>query len=127
MSNWLQTQNQPLSDQQQKEMGKPLINPQGFDPADETFLNLVEDLIEKKKIDLVQPSSLLNHAVYYKLSEADQGKVDQQAILLLTRIREIHGIWRMSKEPTFQIANLINACRLYKEKAEAVSGDVFIV
>lgn len=119
-----QTQIDP---QTQKKLNDPLVNPKGLSAEDQNFLNLVVSKVEKGEINLMQPSSLINHAIYDQLPEDKQGKVDFDAMNLLTTLRNIYDLWKMYQQPTFQIENLVHQVRLTKERLEEISGDVYVI
>ena len=93
---------------------------------DQDFLNLILAKIEDKSINLYSPSSLLNNAVYEALPEMEQGKADQNAVILLTRVREIYNLTQISKEPSYQLVNMVDSLRLIKNRLEE-HGDLFII
>lgn len=110
-----------------KMLNTPPSDPSGFNADEQEFLNMVMQKVESKQIDLLKPSSLLNQAVYEKLTPEAQAKADFTAINLLAIIRQIHSVWSINKEPTYMIQNLILDVKYTKEKLEEVSGDVFII
>ena len=119
------TDNAAIPSEVQSRLNQPLQ--QGSLSADEqAFLNLILAKIEDKSIQLYVPSSLLNNAVYEALSEAEKGKADQNAVILLTRIREIHALTQVSKEPSFQLQNMVASLRQIKNRLEEHS-DLFII
>ena len=112
----------------QRNLNTPLQDSTGrLDGKDQEFLNLIISLIDDKKIDLYQPSTLINNAVYDKLDEQEQGKVDLEAMNMLTAIREIKGLYDNGYKETFQMENIVHRLRITKERLEQVSGDVFII
>ena len=112
----------------QRNLNTPLQDSTGrLDGKDQEFLNLIISLIDDKKIDLYQPSTLINNAVYDKLDEQEQGKVDLEAMNMLTAIREIKGLYDNGYKETFQMENIVHRLRITKERLEEVSGDVFII
>lgn len=124
--NYLMEQTQ-IDPQTQKKLNDPLVNPKGLSTEDQNFLNLVVSKVEKGEINLMQPSSLINHAIYDQLPEDKQGKVDFDAMNLLTTLRNIYDLWKMYQQPTFQIENLVHQVRLTKERLEEISGDVYVI
>ncbi len=109
-------------------LNQPLVNPQGLSTEDQAFLNLVLAKVEAKEIDLMAPSSLLNHTVYDKLSDEARGKVDFDAVNLTTTLRNIYWLWKGTNGThTFQVENLVHQLRMTKERLEEISGDVFII
>jgi len=111
----------------QKLLNSPLVNPKGISKEDEAFLNLVVSKAEKGEINLMAPSSIINHAVYDQLPEEKKGKVDFDAVNLATTLRNIHDLWKAYGTPTYQIENLVHQVRLTKERLEEVSGDVYMI
>lgn len=111
----------------QKKLNEPLVNPQGISQEDQVFLDMVVGKVERNEINLMAPSSLINHSVYDALSSEIQGKVDFDAVNLLTTIRNIYDLWKIDKQPTFQISNMVNQVRLTKERLEEISGDVYVI
>lgn len=116
-----------LDPETQKRLNAPLALPQGLSPEDEAFLNLVVAKVENKEINLMTPSSLINHAVYDALPEDKQGKVDFDAVNLASTLRNLYDLWKVFKQPTFQIQNLVHQVRLTKERLEDISGDVYVI
>lgn len=110
-----------------KMLNTPPADPAGLKPEEQEFLNMVMQKVESKQIDLLKPSSLLNQAVYEKLTPEAQAKADFNAMNLLAIIRQIHSVWSINKEPTYMIQNLILDVKYTKEKLEEVSGDVYII
>ena len=108
-------------------MNEPAVDTTGFNPGDEEFLNMVMEKVESGEINLFQPSTLINTAVYEKLSETDRGKADLDAVNLLTKIRQIHGLWQVDRKPTFMIQNLILDVKHTKERLEEPGSDVFVI
>ena len=120
--------NQNQTDPQTQQMlNSPLAKPDGLSADDQAFLNLILDRVEKNEINLLVPRSLINHAVYDSLSEEVQGKVDFDAVNLVSTLRNIYDLWTYYKKPTFQIENLVHQVRVTKERLEAISGDVYVI
>ena len=111
----------------QKRLNEPIINPKGLSADDQKFLNDIVAKVDGGRINLLQPSSLINHAVYDLLLPEKQGKVDFDALNLLTTVRNIYQLWNMFKQPTFQIENLVHQVRITKERLEQISGDVYVI
>lgn len=116
-----------INPETQKKLNEPLVNPNGLSPEDQAFLDLVVSKVEKSEINLMTPSSLINHAIYDQLPPEKQGKVDFDAVNLATTLRNIYGLWKAYQQPTFQIANLVHQVRLTKERLEEISGDVYVI
>ena len=112
----------------QRSLNTPLQDSTGsLDGKDQEFLNLVISLIDDKKIDLYQPSTLINNEVYDKLDDLAKGKVDLESINMLAGIREMKGLYDNEFQDTYQMANLVHRLRLTKERLEETAGDVFII
>ena len=118
---------QNLDPETQKRLNSPLVNPNGLSAQNQTFLNLVVEKVERNEINLMQPSTLINHAVYDALPQDKQGKVDFDAVNLLSTLRNIYGLWKTYGVATYQIENMVHQVRLMKERLEEVSGDVYVV
>lgn len=115
------------SPEQVKYMNEPSVDPTGFNPGDEEFLNLVMNKVESGEINLFQPTTLLNMAVYENLDSQARGKADLDAMNLLTKIRQIHGLWQINKQPTYIIEQLIMEVQRTKERLEDLGGDIFVI
>ena len=111
----------------QKKLNEPLVNPKGLSQEDQAFLNSLIAQVDDGKINLMQPSSLLNHKIYDALTPEKQGKVDFDAVNLLTTLRNIYWLWKTYQMPTYQIENLVHQIRLTKERLEEISGDVYLI
>ena len=115
-------------DATQRSLNTPLQDSTGsLDGKDQEFLNLVISLIDDKKIDLYQPSTLINSGIYDKLYDLAKGKVDLESINMLAGIREMKGLYDNGFQDTYQMANLVHRLRLTKERLEETAGDVFII
>lgn len=119
------TDNAHIAPEVQSMLNQPLAGG-SMSQEDQDFLNLILAKIEDKSINLYSPSSLLNNAVYEALPEMEQGKADQNAVILLTRIREIYNLTQISKEPSYQLVNMVDSLRLIKNRLEE-HGDLFII
>jgi hypothetical protein len=120
------TDNQPIDEQVQKRLNTPLADSTGFSSSDQMLLNLIMQKVDDKEINLLAPSSLLNTAVYEGLTPENKAKADQNAVILLTKIREIYSLMKVYSEPTFQIKNLVDSLRLTKERLEE-HADLFVI
>lgn len=119
------TDNAHIAPEVQSMLNQPLSGA-AMSEEDQAFLNLILGKIEDKTINLYSPSSLLNNPVYDALSEMEKGKADQNAMILLTRIRELYDLTRVSKEPSYQLSNMVDSLRLIKNRMEE-HGDLFII
>lgn len=119
------TDNTVIAPEVQSMLNKPLAGA-SMSQEDLDFMNLILGKIADKSINLYSPSSLLNTAVYDALPEMEKGKADQNAMVLLTRIRELHDLTQISKEPSYQLVNMVDSLRLIKNRMEEHS-DLFII
>jgi hypothetical protein len=108
-------------------INKPQVDPSGLSEENEKFLRHVMTLIEEEKIDLFRPETLMNHEIYDDLEEEKKGIADTNALPLLGEIRQIKKLYETGSEKTFQMKNLIERVRLYKERIENKCGDVYII
>ncbi|MBD3360976.1 hypothetical protein GF366_04210 [Candidatus Peregrinibacteria bacterium] len=111
----------------QEELNKPLSDPIGISRENHDFLEKIVDLIEKEKIDLYKPETLINREYYDKLTEREQGKADFEAVNLLSALREIKDLYDLGKIDTYQMQNLLERIRNTKERLEEEGGDLFII
>lgn len=122
----LQYENAQIAPEMQQQLNQPLKADQ-VDPKDKEFLKMLVEKIEKGEIKLYVPSSLINHAVYDNLDEANQGKADYDAFNLLSSIREIYQLWTAGNKESYQIINQVHKMRLTKERLEELGGDIYII
>ncbi len=94
---------------------------------DRTFVEMILKLVSDKVIDLHKPASLLNQSIYERLSHEAQGLADQNAIVMLAKIRQIVNLSKIYSHPTYQMINLVASLRQNKENMEKHSGDLFII
>ena len=120
------TDNLPIDPAVQSMINQPLKDQSGFSPEDQTLLNQLMQKVEDGSINLYQPSSLLNVAVYDTLSPEMKGKADQNAVILLVEIREIVNLMKLSQEPTYQVKNLVQSLNIAKSRLEE-AGNIFII
>ncbi len=113
--------------QTQAALNAPLVKNESMSATDEAFLNIILEFVAEGKINLYQPSTLLNHAVYDLLDQGKQGKADMEAMNLLTSIREIKGLCDAGFRQTFQVENLVSRLKMSKERVEELGGDLFII
>ena len=116
-----------LSPKAQEALGKPLGHPGGLSDKDKEFLNLIVQKIDKKEINLYQPSSLFNHAIYDKLTEQAKNKAEIDAYNMLGAIRDIYRLWQADHRSTYQLENLVHRIRVTKERLEEAGGDIYII
>ncbi|MBU1019051.1 MAG: hypothetical protein ABII07_06180 [Patescibacteria group bacterium] len=121
------TDNAPISDETQEIVNTPIADPTGTSDDDRVLLNKIIQLVDDGKINLYQPSTLINQEVYDGLSDEVKGKVDQQSFNMLSTIRELHAFNASEfTNDSFQFQNMIHRLRLQKEATENESGDVFV-
>lgn len=111
----------------QKELNIPLAISGQADEKTLQFLEMLVKLINDGKISLYNPDTLINHAVYDKLSLEKQSKVEVEAFNLLNAIRDIKGLYDAGYKNTFQMLNEVERLRLTKERLEELGGDLFII
>lgn len=116
-----------IDPQLQQKLNTPPVNPKGLSQEDQAFLNQFTALADSGKVNLMQPSSLINHAIYDQLTPDKQGKVDFDAVNLATTLRNIYWLWKANPAPTYQIENMVHSVRLTKERLEEISGDVYVI
>jgi len=119
--------NVEISPKAQEALNKPLGHLGGLTDEDQEFLALLISKIEKKEINLYQPNTLLNHAVYDSLNEGAKAKAELDAFNMLATIREIKKLWDAKLANTYQMENLVHKMRLTKERLEEASGDIYII
>ena len=120
-------QSQGVTDVAQENLNKPLVDPTGVSDEDRAFLNDVLAKVENGQINLHQPSSLINDAIYDNLDDQKQGKADINAMTLLSNVRQIKDLHDLGRTDTHQIQNLVNSCRMMKERVEQECGDCYII
>ncbi len=116
-----------ISEEEQKELNKPLANPKGMPLEEKQFLDKVIKFVNEGKINLYNIDSVINHEIYDKLDLGLQAKVEIEALTVLNYIREIKGLYDAGFINTFQIQNLVQRLKLYVEDIEETGGDVFII
>lgn len=120
-------QDQEINQELQNKMNKPPVDPQGFNPDDEAFLQEIIAKVESETINVYSPSSLYNEELVESLDQETQARIEITAQSLLAHIRNIVSLWEYEKQPTYQIKNLIHQLRVTKERFELEEGDVFII
>ncbi|MBN1494890.1 hypothetical protein JW911_04110 [Candidatus Peregrinibacteria bacterium] len=111
----------------QSMINTPMDDDTGVDPKDREFIEHVLKLINDKTIDLYNPNTLINKPVYEKLDYKAQGIADINGVSLLAALRQIKKLYDHGYDKTYQIQNLINQCRLTKERLENECGDIYII
>lgn len=119
-------QNQ-IAPETQKILNQPLQKKAGLSAEDQAFLNLMVSKVEQGEVKLLEPSTLINHAVYDALPEEQKGKVDFDVMNLAATLRNIYDLWKAEPIATFQIENMVQRARLTKERFEEISGDVYVI
>ncbi len=125
--NKLPQQDAVISEEVQQMLNQPLTHDGDLDPKDQEFLAMLMEKVDQGEINLYRPSTLINYAVYDKLSPELQVKVEVDAFNLLATVRNIRALWNMGNRNTYQIENLTQKIRLTKERLEIVEGDVYII
>ncbi len=120
------TDNLPIDPAVQSMINAPLKDDSGFSDEDQALLNLLMQKVEDGTINLYQPGSLLNTTVYESLPSDAKGKADQNALILLGKIREIVNLLKISPDPTYQLKNLVASLNDTKKRLEA-HGDLFVI
>lgn len=123
----LKYSHQEVSDESQRILNKPVVTAEILDQADQDFLDLVMNLIEKKTIDLYKPSSLINDPVYQTLTADAKSQAELEALNLLNTLREIYKLYNKKLTDTYQFKNKLHQFRLTKERIEEEAGDIFII
>lgn len=113
--------------QTQALLNTPLEKQGGLSAENEAFLDVVLGFVAEGRINLYQPSTLLNEPVYDLLDQEKQGRADMEAMNLLTSIREIKGLCDAGFRQTFQVENLVSRFKMSKERVEELGGDIFII
>lgn len=120
------TDNQAIDPQVQSMINQPLKDDSGFSEEDQALLDLIIKKIEDGSIQIYSPSSLLNQEVYETLNPADKGKADQNAMVLITKIREITELMKAFSGPTYQVKNLVESLNEAKKRMEGYAN-IFII
>lgn len=111
----------------QQMINKPQVDPSGMSEENKNFLDHVMELINNQTIDLYRPETLMNRDIYDGLDEKTKGIADTNALPLLGELRQIKKLYETENRDTFQMKNLIERVRLYKERIEDKCGDVYII
>ncbi len=120
------TDNAPVSDESQQVVNTPIEDPTGMDDDDQQLVDMIVSLVDEKKINLYQPSSLLNQDVYEALDDEKKGAVDQKSFNMLTTVRDVYNFNKSEfTNNSYQFQNMVHKLRLQKEETEKSCGDVF--
>lgn len=116
-----------IDEKTQAEINKPLKKEEGLSESEKTFLNKILELIEKKKINFDQTSSIINQDVYEKLSPEHQVKVEMRARVALQNIRRIKDLYDHPEYDTesHQMSSMLAHLYQEVETLEEAEGDVF--
>ena len=117
----------PIDEETQQELNTPMSDPSGLNQKNQEFLNLVVSMMNDGKIQPYTPSSLINEEVYNGLTEEQRGKVDLEAVNMLTALRQIKDLHDAGFTDTYQIKNVVDTARNTKERLEEEGGDIFII
>ncbi|MFA5792370.1 MAG: hypothetical protein WC897_00685 [Candidatus Gracilibacteria bacterium] len=120
------TDNAPIAQDVQNRLNEPLQGDNTFTDEDREFLTMLLQKIEDKSINLYGPSSLLNMPVYEALPQEEKAKADQNAMVLITKIREIHSLTQFSMDATYQLKQLLDGVRLTKQRLEE-HANIFVI
>ena len=121
-------QKEVFKDQNTQEMLNNPAPQHGFrDEKNKDFLEMIVSKINNGEIDLYKPQSLINNIYYDTLAEDVQGKMDMEAMNILSALREIKGLYDSGNEMSFQMENMVEQVRNVKERIELDSGDVFVI
>lgn len=115
-----------VDEKTQNELNAPLSS-HGVAQKNKGFLEAVISLIHGGKVNLFRPETLLNLVVYNKLPVQKRGKVDIEAVNLLSALREIDGLHNAGLADTYQMQYLVDKIRNAKERLEIQEGDIFII
>ena len=119
------TDNQVIAGDVQEMLNKPQAGGQ-LSSEDRAFLDKLMKLVEDGTINLHQPSTLLNMAIYDGLEQASKAKAEQNAVLMLGKIREIVDLEKAPMDTNYQEMNLVGSLRQNKERLEE-HQDIFII
>lgn len=119
------TDNLPIAAEVQTMLNAP-SNSGTWTDSDQVFLNDLLAKVEAGTIQIYSASSLINNAVYEKLTPELQGKADQNALLMIGKVREIVDLMKLYHEPNDIVKNLVESLFAAKQRAEE-AGDIFII
>ncbi len=119
------TDNQAIAPEVQTMLNAPSKTGSWSD-EDQAFLNDLMSKVEAGTIQLYSASSLLNQAVYEKLAPEAQGKADQNAQVMIGKVREIVTLMKAYQEPNDIVKNLVESLFESKKRVEE-AGDIFII
>lgn len=120
------TDNKAIDPAVQAMINQPLKDDTGLSAEAQALLNLIMQKVEDKTINLYGPSSLLNTPVYDALPPEAKAKADQNAVILLGKIRDIVNLMKLTQEPTYQLKNIVDSLLQTKNRLEE-HGDIFII
>lgn len=108
-------------------LNTPLSNQNGLSTEEAVFLDFILALIDKGKIDVHKPSSLINNDVYVQLEQSNKAHVELESVNLINSVREIRDLNDNGFRETFQMKNLVSTVFHIKSRIEVEQGDVFII
>lgn len=129
----MQNHTQDINPEMQRDLNRPIENPNGFDQETQNFITEVMQRVYAGEINLYVPSTLMNQPVYDSASEEVQGKADLLAISLCSKLRELKDLMEISGgdqlfiQPTYQASLLVQDIKYRKTEFENRYGDVFII
>ena len=100
-----------LSTEEQRDLNTPPPSQEDVNEEDKKFMKLVLDLIERKELDLYQPSTFINHAVYDKLDEKHQKKVEFATQAIASNLRRAYELWEDENEKTDVFTSIMHDIR----------------
>lgn len=119
------TDNLPIAHEVQTMLNAP-SKISSWSGEEQIFLNDLMAKVEAGTIQLYSASSLLNQAVYEKLTPEAQGKADLNAMNMIGKIREIVNLMKLYNEPNDIVKNLVESLFADKKRLEE-AGDIFII
>lgn len=113
-----------MSEKDQKKAGQAMKGDMGDEHKN--FAKTVSKLLESGEIDVTQPESFLNKAVYDKLDAEWKAKTDLTMINVATLLQHIYEFYKSKQTPDAspQLENMIEQLWEMKERIE-VHADVF--
>lgn len=120
------TDNLPVDPAVQARMNQTMVDPSGFDPEDQAFLNRILEKVENGSIQLYRADSLLNTSVYERLSPELKAKADQNALVMLGQIRTLVDFMKANSEPTYEVKNMVEVLHETKKRLES-EADLFVI
>jgi len=121
----LYTQHQNLSDDEQKKAGEAI--PGSMPAQHKEFIRLLTELVKSGKIDVLQPETFLNKAIYDALPEAGRGQVDLATVNIAGLLRQAVDFFVSKETPdeSPHLQTMIEQLWTMKERVEQDHGDVY--